>query len=58
MMAARRDKKCMCGHCMICTGIGLLIAAAMFYLGYGWVEVLGVLGVLAILKGLYVKMKK
>lgn len=38
---------------MFCIGIGLLIAAVMMYLGYSWMHIFGVLGILAILKGIY-----
>jgi len=57
-MAKRKIKypaKHGCG--MIIIGIGFLIAALMIYLGYGWMEIFAVLGVLAIIKGIW-KMKK
>ncbi len=62
MMARRRKPAAKCcehkGKGMFMMGIGLLIIAGMLYLGYGWMEIFGVLGVLAILKGLFVSMKK
>lgn len=45
------------GYGIIMMGIALLIVSGMLYLGYGWMEIFGVLGVLAIIKGLYI-MKK
>ena len=48
-------KKATYDHAMgkIVMGIGFLIVAGMLYLGYGWMEIFAVLGILAIIKGLY-----
>ena len=58
-MAVRKDKKCICGHGMVMIPIGImfLIIAAMLYMGYGWMEIFGVLGILAIIKGIYLRTK-
>ena len=37
---------------IIIKGILLLLIAAAFYFGYGWMEIFGALGILAIIKGL------
>ena len=59
-MAKRKTTKALTypahhGKGMFAIGIAFLIVAAMLYLGYGWMEVFGVLGILAIIKGLYLK---
>ncbi len=59
-MARRRPAKAgyaYHGMGLICVGIAFLIVAAMMYLGYGWIEIFAVIGILAILKGIW-KMKK
>ena len=45
------------GKGIFALGIVFLIIAGMLYLGYGWMEVFGILGILAIIKGLYLKSK-
>ena len=54
--AAKKSNMCKCGsgcgHGKICMGVVLLLISGMLYLGYGWMEIFGVLGVLTILKGL------
>jgi len=59
-MAKKKTMACEChdhAKAKLTMGIGLLIVSGMLYLGYGWMEIFGVLGILAILKGLWM-MKK
>lgn len=57
-MAKKNECMCGCGHGMMMFGVAMLIVAAMLYYGYGWFEVFAVLGILAILKGIFVKFYK
>ena len=51
---------CMCGHGMhgFMIGFALLLAAGLRYMGYSYREIIVVLGILAVLKGLYIHFKK
>ncbi|MBU3905266.1 MAG: hypothetical protein KJ906_03910 [Nanoarchaeota archaeon] len=59
---ATKSNICNCcsgyGHKKMSIGFVLLLISAMLYLEYGWMEIFGLLGILAILKGLLVSMKK
>ena len=59
MVRKKKTMTCTCheGHAPFVIGIALLIISGMLYLGYGWIEAFGVLGILAIIKGIYL-MKK
>jgi len=50
----KKGMQCSCnGKHKILIGIVLLFISTMLYLGYGWMEIFGILGILAILKGFF-----
>ena len=59
MVRKKAKKKECCDYATmkIVMGIALLIVAGMLYSGYGWMEIFALFGVLAILKGLWLKFK-